>query len=65
MKCSRCGGLMVYENYYTLEIAKIYEWRCIPCGEIIDEVILENRVMQRSSARRKGHGNTAREGKPS
>ena len=46
MKCCRCGGLMVYENFCTLEIANLHEWRCVPCGEIIDKVILENRSMQ-------------------
>ena len=63
MKCSRCGGLMVYENFYTLEIANLYEWRCVPCGEIIDKVILENRSMRGGGAGRKVHGNPARDGK--
>jgi hypothetical protein len=63
MKCSRCGGLMVYENFYTLEIANLYEWRCVPCGEIIDKVILENRSMQGVSAGRKVPGNLTRDAK--
>ena len=63
MKCSRCGGLMVYENFYTLEIANLYEWRCVPCGEIIDKVILENRSMQGVGTGRKVSGNLARDGK--
>ena len=63
MKCSRCGGLMVYENFYTLEIANLYEWRCVPCGEIIDKVVLENRSMQGVSARIKVPGNLTRKGK--
>jgi hypothetical protein len=54
---------MAYENYYTLEIANLYEWRCVRCGEIIDEVILENRSMQGVSPGRKVPGNLLREGK--
>jgi hypothetical protein len=64
MKCSRCGGLMVYENFYTLEIANLHEWRCVPCGEIIDQVILENRGVQGVRTRTEGPGNRAKKGKP-
>lgn len=42
MKCSRCGGIMVYENFYSPS-ESFWGWRCIACGEIIDETILENR----------------------
>jgi hypothetical protein len=42
MKCVKCGGLMVYETFYSQE--DIFSgWRCIYCGEIVDQVILENR----------------------
>ena len=54
---------MVYENFYTLEIANLYEWRCVACGEIVDKVILKNRSMQGVGARTKAHGNLARNGK--
>ena len=54
---------MVYENFYTLEIANLYELRCVPCGEIIDKVILENRSMQGVNAGRKVPGNLARDAK--
>ena len=63
MKCRRCGGLMVYENFYTLEIANLYEWRCVPCGEVIDKVILENRSMRGVSAEMKVPGDLAKKGK--
>jgi hypothetical protein len=43
MKCSRCGGLMFYERFPTQEIDDFSGWRCVACGEIIDEVILKNR----------------------
>ena len=42
MKCHRCGSVMVYERF--LGRTENYSgWRCIWCGEIIDEVIMENR----------------------
>jgi hypothetical protein len=42
MKCYRCGGAMVYEKFYGHD-DRYWGWRCIICGEIVDEVILENR----------------------
>jgi len=42
MKCHRCGGVMVCERIYGPD-GHFLGWRCIQCGEIIDEVILENR----------------------
>jgi len=42
MKCSRCLGEMVYEKFYSPH-EYFWGWRCIFCGEIIDQVILENR----------------------
>ncbi len=46
MKCARCGGNMNYEKFYT-NSEEFFGWRCIFCGEIIDQVILENRMEQR------------------
>jgi hypothetical protein len=42
MKCHRCGSMMVYERFYGPH-EHFVGWRCILCGEIIDQVILENR----------------------
>ncbi len=42
MRCHRCGGKMVYEKFYAEE-GQFYGWRCIFCGEIVDQVISENR----------------------
>jgi len=42
MKCHRCGSTMVYERFYGAD-DHFSGWRCILCGEIIDQVILENR----------------------
>ena len=39
-RCLRCGGLMVPE-----EIREVNQmgWRCVMCGEHIDQLILEHR----------------------
>ncbi len=37
MKCSRCTGMMIYEDPH---------WRCLMCGELIDQTIVENRDYQ-------------------
>jgi len=42
MKCHRCGSVMVCERFYGPD-GNFLGWRCIMCGEIVDQVILENR----------------------
>ena len=42
MKCYRCLGEMVYEKFYGY-CENFSGWRCILCGEILDQVIFENR----------------------
>lgn len=42
MRCYRCGGAMTYEKFYGSHDS-FTGWRCIMCGEVLDEVILENR----------------------
>jgi hypothetical protein len=42
MKCDRCGRAMAYEQFFG-DQERFWGWRCIFCGEIIDDVILENR----------------------
>ncbi len=46
MKCYRCGGFMVYEKFFGIS-EDFFGWRCIFCGEIVDNVIIENRLEQR------------------
>lgn len=46
MKCARCGGLMAYEEFYA-KFEDFLAWRCIACGDIVDQVILENRLRQK------------------
>lgn len=54
MKCHRCGSAMVYERFYDSH-EHFLGWRCILCGEIIDQVILENRQMK-TDRQHKGTG---------
>ena len=46
MRCHRCGGIMVLEKFYGI-CEHFFGWRCLACGEIFDQVILENRLAQR------------------
>ena len=41
-KCHRCEGIMICEKFYGLH-EHFWGWRCIWCGEIVDQIILENR----------------------
>jgi hypothetical protein len=42
MNCCRCGGVMTREQFYSSH-DYFWGWRCIACGEILDEIILANR----------------------
>jgi len=46
--CTRCGGLMVTEDYMDLQDDTgqigIAGFRCTSCGKVIDPVILRNRL---------------------
>lgn len=44
MQCPKCGGLMIRENINDFHGGTSFPgWRCVPCGEIIDDIILKNR----------------------
>jgi transposase-like protein len=48
MKCPRCSSSMVYEKFYGSQ-EHFWGWRCLYCGEIVDDIILENRgIFKRS-----------------
>jgi len=53
MQCLRCDGLMIAERFYDLEddTGQIYfdGLRCLTCGEILDPMILINRMVAGSS----------------
>lgn len=48
--CARCGGLMV--NHFSTDLLnhagelEIEMLRCVQCGEVVDSVILRNRLRQ-------------------
>ena len=47
MKCLRCGGAMVFERFQaTVEI--FYAWRCVNCGDIMDQVVAKNRELDQA-----------------
>lgn len=50
--CVRCGGLLVIDHCMDLMDGtgqlEFTALRCVQCGDIIDPVILRNRVMQRT-----------------
>ena len=48
--CPRCNASLVRERFYGM-CAHIWVWRCIKCGEIIDDVVLYNRRMLKKAAR--------------
>lgn len=41
MRCYRCGGVMIYQKFYG-DWEYFFGWKCVPCGEIVDRVVLEN-----------------------
>ena len=55
-KCSRCGGMMIYEKIYS-ETEHFWVLKCVYCGDYIDPVILENRQIQKSNRQKSGKNN--------
>ena len=52
MRCQRCGGLMICERFYDGR-DHFEGWRCVICGEIVDSVIVENRIRRYNLSDRK------------
>lgn len=55
--CTRCGGLLVVDHGVQFSQSMAYQiddtmpsTRCLNCGDVIDEVILRNRLAQREAA---------------
>ncbi len=53
MKCDHCGGIMVHEKICNRS-GESECWRCILCGEYVDQVIFENRQYQRTNRENEG-----------
>lgn len=52
--CNRCGGMMV-EVYGDLMSPDdmgmaVVGWRCVNCGDYLDELVLKNREVQQRTA---------------
>jgi hypothetical protein len=46
-RCSRCGGMMIYESFFCTD-EQFTGLKCVICGEVIDPVILQNRLLMRA-----------------
>ena len=46
MQCQRCKGRVVQEEVVTSE-GNASMLRCLYCGELIDQVVMANRTIQR------------------
>ena len=46
MKCLRCNSVMIYDKFYG-HFEYFWGWKCVICGEIVDQVILDNRELVR------------------
>ncbi len=56
MKCPKCSGLMNPEEFMNISKGGLswdYEgWRCLYCGEVVDALILENRMKGRDTTKK-------------
>jgi len=43
--CQRCNGLMAFSKFYA-QHSYFFGWRCVSCGDVLDPVILLNRLRQ-------------------
>jgi hypothetical protein len=47
MRCLRCNSAMIYDKFYGPH-EHFWGWKCFIYGEIVDQVILENRQLIRT-----------------
>ncbi len=45
IKCDRCSGIMIQEDFFDTD-GPFRSWRCLICGEVVDQTIKENRDHQ-------------------
>lgn len=45
MRCERCEGLMIRAQHFAITVLqrKIWIWKCINCGNVLDHTIVMNR----------------------
>lgn len=54
MQCPRCGGFMVRDYLYdqVVDSGQLcfgewrWAWRCVCCGNFLDQVVMKNKQMQ-------------------
>lgn len=51
MKCPRCKGFIVAEDFADLNVPDFLGWRCVNCGEVEDPVIQSHRRLPPLSGR--------------
>ena len=44
MKRPRCNNGMIYDKFYG-HFGSFWGWKCLICGELVDQVILKNREL--------------------
>ncbi len=47
MNCPKCNGLMMYEKFMDMAETSsfyFYGWRCVFCGNVVDSIIMANRL---------------------
>jgi predicted RNA-binding Zn-ribbon protein involved in translation (DUF1610 family) len=52
LKCPRCNGAMVNERCQDM-LTVFYAWRCLNCGEIVDDVVNRNRGVAEPPAKKR------------
>jgi hypothetical protein len=56
MQCARCDGFMVTDNLIDIRESSIpmwmKGWRCVSCGNIVDPLIQQHRMIQQAGATR-------------
>ena len=56
MQCARCDGFMVADNLIDIRESSIpmwmKGWRCVSCGNIVDSLIQQHRMIQQAGATR-------------
>jgi hypothetical protein len=56
MQCARCDGFMVSDNLIDMQESSIPRWmkgwRWVSCGNIVDPLILRQRMIQQAGALR-------------
>ena len=64
MECARCDGLMVADSLIDIQESSIpmwmKGWRCVSCGNIVDPLIQQHRMIQQAGAGRLLETETAR-----